>query len=84
MDIRYKAVLHRGVADILLSFPTRSRQQLFSILDRLESESGQQGDIMEFDDTGRTNHILISGAWAITYWPDHAAKEIRIVRIEKA
>ena len=32
---------------------------------------------------GRDNEILVVGDWVVTYWPDHAGREIRVVRLER-
>ncbi len=29
------------------------------------------------------NEIRVEGAWIVTYWTDHAAREMRIVRLEQ-
>jgi hypothetical protein len=41
-----------------------------------------EGDFVETDDTGRPLQVKLHGKHLITYWPDHAVKEIRIVAIE--
>ena len=43
----------------------------------------RRGDLQERDAQGRENEILVAGHWIITYWPDHAVRELRIVRLEQ-
>jgi hypothetical protein len=84
MVVRYTAVLHRAASEAILTAPRNARVQLLAFLDQLEADPFCTGDCMENDDTGRPNQITLVGAWAVTYWSDHAVKEVRIVRIEKA
>jgi len=35
------------------------------------------------DGSGRRNQILAGAGFAVTFWADHAAKEVRIVDISK-
>ena len=29
------------------------------------------------------NEVLVVGNWLVTYWPDHAVRELRVVRLEQ-
>jgi hypothetical protein len=40
------------------------------------------GDYTEPDDTGRELQVFVLGNIAVTSWPDHAVREVRIARIE--
>jgi hypothetical protein len=53
-------------------------------LDRLSENPGLTGDYQETDDIGRTVQIKILGDFALTYWADHAVREVKVVKIEKA
>ncbi len=44
------------------------------------SPSGE-GNYAANDDTGRILQNLLLDDWVITYWPDHAVKELRITDI---
>ncbi len=43
----------------------------------------QQGDYQEVGATDRIYEVKLSGDLLLTWWVDHAAKEVRIVRIER-
>jgi hypothetical protein len=35
------------------------------------------------DAQGRVHQVLVAEDWLVTYWPDHAARELRVVRLER-
>jgi hypothetical protein len=55
-----------------------------TILDELKCTPFRRGDLQEQDSRGRDNEVFIAGDWLVTFWVDHAAREIRIVRLESA
>lgn len=59
------------------------QRKLATILDQLKTTPFRRGDLQEPDATGRVNEVLVVGEWLVTYWPDHAARELRIVRLER-
>lgn len=50
----------------------------------MASDPLKTGDYEERDEIGRPVAIKIVGEYALTYWADHAVKEIKVTRIEKA
>lgn len=60
------------------------RDQIFSFLEGLADDPGQAGDFTERDAAGNSVHIKIIGDYALTYWADHAVKEVKVTKIEKA
>ncbi|MBI4028208.1 MAG: hypothetical protein HY360_24700 [Verrucomicrobia bacterium] len=42
----------------------------------------QKPDFKERDEIGRTVHLKVVGRFMVSYWLDHAVKELRIVHIE--
>ena len=50
------------------------------LVDHPHFSSGYQ----ERDGNGRLMEILLRSRFAITFWTDHAVKEVRVVRIEEA
>ena len=55
-----------------------------AVLDELKGSPFRKGDLQEQDARGRANEILVAGDWLVTFWVDHAVREIRIVRLESA
>lgn len=62
----------------------RDRELILSFLESLATNPFQKGDYEEMDDTGRPIQIRIIGGYALTFWADHAVKEIKVIRFEKA
>lgn len=53
-------------------------------MESLGSDPWRIGDYSEKDETGRQVHIKIIRKYALTYWADHAVKEIKVTRVELA
>jgi hypothetical protein len=55
-------------------------------LERLFSKLGAQpfsrGDYQERDSSGRTLEVLLQERWLITYWADHATKQVHVIDLE--
>lgn len=57
------------------------RRQISTFIDQLGINPNTTGDYTEVDDTERLIEIKVIGQFAITFWTDHAAKEIKVVDI---
>lgn len=64
------------------SLPAKQREKLLRILDSLAHVPNQRGDYREAGASGRIYEVTLSGDLLLTWRADHAAKEVRIVRIE--
>jgi mRNA-degrading endonuclease RelE of RelBE toxin-antitoxin system len=65
--------------------PSRAnRERILSFLESLANHPKIYGDYTELDEAGRSVQIKIIGDFALTYWADHAVKEIKVTKIEKA
>ena len=53
------------------------------ILDDVKAALFRPGDLQERDTQGRVNEVVVGGDWLVTYWPDHAVRELRSVRLER-
>jgi len=60
-----------------------AQRKLAVILDEVKSAPFRPGDLQERDAQGRVNEVLVVGDWLVTYWPDHAVRELRVVRLER-
>ncbi len=79
----YEPVLS-GAATAMLLALTKSRQRLLGrLLFTLAENPSQPGDYATIDDAGRAVQHLLVGEFHLRYWPDHAARELRIVEIEE-
>ncbi len=62
--------------------PRREQRRLAAMLDSLKIAPLRTGDLQERDTQGRRHEVLVAGDWVITYWLDHAVRELRIVGLE--
>ena len=70
---------------LLLARPAvRERQEIYAFLEGLAHDPFQKGDYEEMDEIGRPIEIKIIGRWALTFWSDHAVREVKVIRVEKA
>ena len=71
--------------DAMAAFARASRREqrnLALVLDALKAAPFRRVGRYERGADGRVNHLLRAGAWLLTYWLDHATREIRIVDLE--
>lgn len=50
-------------------------------IDSLAADPFKAGDYAEADETGRSIQVKVIGRFAVAYWTDHAAQEIRVVEV---
>jgi hypothetical protein len=79
----YALVLSEGAAMALVGAPRSEQRRLSAQFERLKATPFRTGDLQELDAQGRANQIIVAGDWLITFWTDHAAREIRVVRLER-
>ena len=58
----------------------RERKALLDFFDRLAATPFMESDWTIDDSTARTHYRLAVGHYLVTYWSDHAAREVRIVK----
>ena len=61
----------------------RERKALLRFFDRLAADPFMTTDWIVRDENSRDNYQIQVGAHLLTYWSDHAAKEVRITRLER-
>lgn len=79
----YELVLSEAAAMTLATVSRPAQRKLAVILDEVKSAPFRPGDLQERDAQGRVNEVLVVGDWLVTYWPDHAVRELRVVRLER-
>jgi len=60
----------------------RERERMLQIFDHLARHPFQPGDYREPGLTGREYEVRLSDDLLVTWWVDHAAREVRIIRLE--
>ena len=63
---------------------TRDRSHILDFIDSLAINPHQTGDYEEPDNDGRLVQIKIIGDFALTFWADHAVKEVKVTHFERA
>jgi len=81
--IQYDVVFHRTVVNFLLSRPSRERRQFVQFFDGLSNDPFQTGEFEITDVTGRQLQVRRIGGARVTFWSDHAVKEVHITDIER-
>lgn len=79
----YELVLSEAAAKAFATAARSTQRKLAVILDDVKITPFRPGDLQERDTQGRVNEVIVAGDWLVTYWPDHAARELRIVRLER-
>ena len=82
MNNGYRWVAHQQAVEFLLHLPSSTRLLLIEQLDKLADDPSQETDSSLEEAGGRKLQLKVSGRFIITFWPDHAVKEVRIVAIE--
>jgi hypothetical protein len=80
----FEPVLSSKAIGFIYSLRKPKQRKLIDLIYRIAGVPSQIGDYESRDDTGReVQHIKI-GDLIISFWADHAVKELRIVDIEEA
>jgi hypothetical protein len=80
----YKVFLRLEAMDSLRSMSFGQRARISRFLDLLAEDPAQAGDFAEQDETQRPIEIKVVGQFAVTYWADHAVKEVKVTDIRRA
>ena len=80
----YKIFLRLEAAEAIRVVRGVQQTQISAFIDSLGNDSSQVGDYTERDESDRQIEIKVIGQYAITFWADHAVKEIKVADIRKA
>lgn len=81
---RYRIFLDLEVVETLRSIGIKDRRRVAEFIESLKDAPDTPGDFEEVGASARKHQIRIIGRWAVTYWVDHPATEVKIERIERA
>ncbi|MEK7683832.1 MAG: hypothetical protein AAB466_00250 [Verrucomicrobiota bacterium] len=82
--MRYRYVLDCAVAESIFGLSGRQRDLFIRFFRALADDPFQVGDETFLDSTGREIQKKRFARWLVSYWPDHAVKEVRIVGVQLA
>lgn len=80
----YEIFLRSEAIEALRGIRGTSRKSIAAFIDSLAFAPSQGGDYSVQDSTGREISIKILDSYAVTYWADHPAREIKITDIRSA
>ena len=83
MKLPYKYTVDEAVLQFFAGCSKREREQLLRIFPFLSSEPFTEGEATQPDQVGRRCQVKHFGGWLIVYWPEHLAKEIHILDVER-
>jgi len=83
MTGRYSYALDEAALDVFSASTKRERDQLVKVFRTLAESPMEAGDFAETGASGRRVEVQRLGKWLISYWPDHAVKELRVVDITR-
>lgn len=78
----YDVVMRRAVAQFANSLGRTRRQRFEQILDSFGRDPHQRGNFTDRDKSGRINEVKVVHDLMITFWTDHATKEVRVIELE--
>lgn len=82
MSFGYKFVLQSDAFRLVMNRRAAERDRLDDFFISLAADPYRKGDFQEVDADGRKVEVVSQGKFLVTYWADHAVKEVRITRIE--
>ena len=81
MSDSYAIFLNRPVYEALIRLKGNKKKAIEKFIDYLSDNPFDEGDFTESDESGRLVHCKIIRDYAITYFPDHAVKELKIIEL---
>ncbi|MEO7412429.1 MAG: hypothetical protein ABIZ81_03660 [Opitutaceae bacterium] len=81
MAAGYSYVLAEAASEIALRLPRSEQHRLATVCRLLATTPLRAGDYATKDDTGRVLQNLLIDDWVLTFWADHAVKELRITEV---
>lgn len=79
----YRAVFNREALDFVVDTDEVAFAEIEQWVNRIERAPSTPGDYTEENEDDRELQVTVLRHVAIAYWPDHPAREVRVVRIEE-
>jgi len=71
-------MLSEAASEYAFRLPPAEQKRLARILRLLASDPNRSGDYLTTGEDGRIMQNLLVEDWVVTYWADHAVKELRV------
>ena len=82
MNSRYEFAISGEASRFLFGSTDRVRAKAEDIFDLLARHPHTEGDFAEKTPAGRVHQVKVFENMIVTFWVDHAVREVRIVRRE--
>lgn len=83
MEGGYGYSLDREAVEVLLQCSVGERRRLLAVFEQLARHPFSTGDYQLSGADGRTYEVLDAGEFVVTYWSDHAVRNVGILAIER-
>lgn len=80
----YLVFIEERAAQTILSLPSGERSAVMGTIRSLAADPFQEGDFLESDSTGRDTYCLLVADYALSFYPDHAVKELKFFQFTRA
>jgi hypothetical protein len=78
----YEAIFAREALDALLRLPRRQRQAILILAETIAADPQKPPHLSFSLSTGESLAGYVTGRWIVWGFPDHAAREWRVVKLE--
>ncbi|MBI2510401.1 MAG: hypothetical protein HYV96_00350 [Opitutae bacterium] len=79
----YDPVLSSKASSFLIGLSRSKQRQVLRLLFQLSEFPSQLGDYSTRETDGREIQHLMVGDWHISFWADHAVRELRITELDE-
>lgn len=79
----YEPVLSSSASAFLVGLSRPKQKQVLRLLFQIAELPSQLGDYATREESGREIQHLMVGDWHISFWADHAVRELRITEINE-
>ena len=81
--MNFRLVVEQAALDFLMAMREPERTALMRFFNQLCATPDTRGDLRFQDETMRWVERKVSGRLRVTYWPDYAVRELRVVAIAR-
>ena len=79
----YAVYLHESVLQMTPRSRAR-RDRIMKFIRELANDPFRRGDFQDKDDVGNEIQVKIIGDHAVSYWADHAVREVKVINVQSA
>ena len=80
----YRVFICQAAVDAIANLRGKQRDQLAAFVRSLEADPYNEGDFRETDSSGRDFYTKVIQEYAVSYYPDHAVKEVKVIEVSRA